>query len=152
MVDEITARQRQTVFESDSWTISLDGWKDCSRIHYYSVMLVCKKSQIFLTNLRLDMKRPTSPNLMAELIRVVEPYITQIKAVVTDSPNAMTKLRKDICAIYAAIVNIRCPLHAINLMCHDIVKCPDIKPIVANMSRMVIYFRNSEFCKSFLKD
>lgn len=111
--DKVLLKQKQDFNDFDYWTVSIDEWKDCSRQSYYAVMLVNNSSQIYLGN--ITPPRGNSDNIRLGIKDIILPYIGKIRAIVTDSPNVMVKMRNDLHKELTEIIPIRCPLYAINL-------------------------------------
>lgn len=150
MTEKVNEKQKKAIEEKDNWTVSVDEWKDCSKISYYAVMLVSSESQIYIGNAPVD--RGTSDNIRFGVIDIIQPYLSKIRALVTDSPNVMVKMRNDLQKDIRSVIPIRCPLHAINLITQDIANSAKIKPITDNMSRLVAYFMNSGFWAKKLRE
>lgn len=140
MVSDIEARQAVEIRKHNNWTLNLDGWTCCSGLSHYATMIGDKVSQMYLDNLELDLKRHTAAELLRSLKIVIAPFISNIRAIVTDSPNVMIRLRADLHAEYHHIIPIRCPLHALNLLCRDLVKYPEIADTVTKISKLVVFF------------
>lgn len=152
MLDSITvkvlARQALEIALIMFWTLSLDGWTDISGNSVYAVLLICGTQQHYIGNLEIDLKRHTSDNILAALEYILGDHIIRIRAIVTDSPNVMKKLRADFCEKYSWVHNLGCVLHEINLVIKDVVRSESIdnEPI----STMVIFFSNSEYWRQQL--
>lgn len=135
---KVEERQEQEINKIYFWTISLDGWKDISGNSVYAVLLTCGSQQHYIGNLEIDLQRHSSDNILKALGAIVGEHSNRTRAIVTDSPNVMKKLRSDFCAIYPRVHNLACVLHELNLLVKDVVNSKDIDddPI----STMVIFF------------
>lgn len=78
--------------------------------------------------------------------------IKKCKAVVTDSPNVMKRLRLDFCAKYPWIVNVKCVLHVMNLIIQDFVKHDLVEPWAKEISILVTFFSKSHTWNQVLRD
>lgn len=92
---KVLARQALEIALIMFWTLSLDGWTDISGNSVYAVLLICGTQQHYIGNLEIDLKRHTSDNILAALEYILGDHINRIRAIVTDSPNVMKKLRAD---------------------------------------------------------
>lgn len=147
---KVEERQRIGIAAKNSWTLSLDGWTDVSGNSIYAVLLINGMQQHYLGNLELNLKRHKADVILLELEKLVGDNSGRIRAIVTDSPNVMKKLRKDYCDKNPATHNIKCVLHELNLLCKDVVKSQfvDDDPI----SAIVMFFSNSDYWRQKLKE
>lgn len=97
--------------------MSVDEAKDCSRIGYYAVMLLNAiiPRQVYLGN--APVVRGTSDNIREGVKELIKPYLHKIRAIITDSPNVMVKMRTDLLKNKSSI---RCLLHVLNMITQDI--------------------------------
>lgn len=142
--------QQKIIQQHHNWTVSLDGWEDCTHISYYAVLLVDNKRALYLDNLELDHKRHTADIIREELKKVLTPYLSRVKAIVTDSPTTMNKMRNELHKDLPHIVVIRCVLHVINLISKDVYSSPTIKPLVKKLTTVASFFSSSQYWRTEL--
>jgi hypothetical protein len=82
---------------------------------------------------------------LEDLLQVKGVSWKQIDVIVSDSPNVMIKLGKNISVSYPHIVRIRCCLHEFNLIAKDILKYPQKKGIINGNLKLVNYFTSCGF-------
>lgn len=119
---------------------------------FYSVMLVNGIEQHYIGNLELDSVRHTTLNIKEQLNVLLKDYLPNIKAIVTDSPNVMVRMRQDFCEENSQIIPLRCVLHQFNLVCKGVFSHPSIKPMVKEFTTMATFFTSSGYWKNKLKN
>lgn len=62
----------------------------------------------------------------------------------------MVAFRRDLCKQFPHIMNLRCVLHTLNLVCQDVLKHPEITGAVKSISSMVVFFSNSHYWRQQL--
>lgn len=133
------------------WTACLDGWTDCSGNSIYAVMMIDGETQHYIGNMNLGVQLHTADVLCRELMNLLGQRVHSLKAIVTDSPNVMVRLRKDFCLINPWVVDLKCCLHVINLIIKDFVNFSLVKPWVSEISRLVNFFMSSGSWRVLLK-
>lgn len=118
----------------------------------YAVMMTNPDEQHYLGNLELDGQRKTASNIVSALDDLVGEKYNFIKAIATDNENTMLCVRESICAKYPKIINIRCILHTLNLVCQDVLKHQAVKSIVKEINALVVFFSNSYYWQSKLAE
>lgn len=133
------------------WTISLDGWTDCSGNYIVAVMLNDGSTKHYLGNLELKNDIHSADVLCDGLESKLGEYIYYCKGIVTDSPNVMVDLRNKFCKNHPHLVNIRCVLHGINLIIHDFATCDVVKPWAKEISTLVSFFSKSHYWRNVIR-
>ena len=114
-------------------TIALDGCTDVGSTFIYAFMATKGPEEFLLSIVDMTEERHTSDNIRKELIRTlsnyqllkplgapIRPIHTPIIACVTDNPNTMIKLKRDITQEYPFIIGVKCFLDWLNLLVKDI--------------------------------
>lgn len=79
-----------------------------------AVMLIDGTTKHYIGNLDLGKDEHSAVNLVDALADLLGVRFNSCKAIVTDSPNVIKRLRLDFCAKYPWIVNVKCVLHVMN--------------------------------------
>lgn len=96
---------------------------------FYAVMIINRNHQFYLDYLDLDGLRQTSDNIREAFKVTLGGRMDSVKAVVTDSRNAMIKFRRDLSTEFPHIVPLSCVSHTINLVCKVIFTEKSVKPM-----------------------
>jgi Protein of unknown function (DUF 659) len=75
--------------------------------------------------------------------------INKFAAVVTDSGSNLRVARGLINEMYPHILNIRCAVHASNLIALDVCEINSIKPIISNCSMILNFFKSSHIANGY---
>lgn len=154
LAEKAKSEQAFSVEQHDNWTLSLDGWSDISGNKIVAVMMLDGTKKHYIGN--LDVKpgeRHTADRLVTALVSLMgDEMLKRCKAIVTDSPNVMRKLRKMICDKYPNMVNLSCALHFHNLIMQDLIKHSAVTGWAKDISRLCNFFTNVEFWKVVLRD
>lgn len=150
LTDKAENSEAQSLEKHSNWTMSLDGWTDVSGNSIVAVMLVDGDKNHYIGNLDLDYVRHTAENIKAELIKLMGDKMNIAKAVVTDNPRVMLKLRNELCSGSSHLISLNCVLHGLNLVCKDTLKTNEVEPWVGDITRLVTFFSNSSIWRKKL--
>ena len=101
-----------------------------------------------LDTIDLSHLRHTAENLKDQTLIVFEHLgigLRKFKAVVTDNPSVVVKMRRLLSADYPHILDLRCFAHAINLLASGYLRHETAKSALKRSCRLVMYFRSSHF-------
>lgn len=147
---QVEDRQADKLERHSNWAGSVDGWTDITSNSLYGVMAADTEEQHYIDNLSLDGQRHTSKNLLAAFVELMGDRIYKIKAIVTDNENKMVCFRKELCDQFSHILNLRCVLHTLNLVCQDVVQSQQINKTVQSINAVVVFFSNSQYWRQKL--
>lgn len=150
ITQDVLDRQKIQLEVHSHWTLSLNGWTDKSKNSVYTVILVDRNEQHYMGNLNLSLQRHTASNILNSLKSLLEQRISKIGAIVTDNPNTMLRMTEDFCKKYPRVLNIGCILHAINLVCKDLVQSDMINDEAKSVCSLVVYFTNTDYWRQIL--
>lgn len=143
-------RQDNKLQRHNHWTGMMDGWTDISSNGVHGVLAGDTEEDHYIGNLPLNGKRYTAENLTKAFVELMGDRVSVIKAIVTDNENTMVAFRRELCTKFPHILNLRCVLHTLNLVCQDVVQHRQIKKTVLEISAMVVCFSNSHYWRQKL--
>lgn len=146
----VEERQDIKLQRHNNWTGMMDGWTDISSNGVHGVLVGDTEEDHYIGNLSLNGKRNTAENLKAAFVELMGDRMFAIKAIVTDNENTMVAFRRELCNQFPHLLNLRCVLHTLNLVCQDVVKHHQINKIVLEISSIVICFSNSHYWRQKL--
>lgn len=155
LASDVQKSMIESLKQQNYLTLSLDGWVDCSGISYYAVLLLKGPNtpKNYLGNLEFNLDCYTAVLIVDKLKVLLQDQLAiseHIKAFVSDSPSTMVAVRRMFSTLFPSVIQLRCCLHAFNLIAKDIIKLPLISPIVAKNLQLVTYFTKSSFWKNYL--
>jgi hypothetical protein len=144
--EALTSRGKRLLVDT-VFTMLWDGWTDCSGNSIYGLTLLFDYDQSEIIDIvKMNDVRHTAVNQMLEIESRFEQSsvpIGHVKVFVTDSPNVMLKLRRDMCAKYKHMIGLPCALHVLNTMCKDMCQVSFAKQNIQSMCRIVNFFTGS---------
>lgn len=155
-VNEVRQLQKSSLKSVNNLNVVLDGWTDVSKNYFMSVILIRNGISHYIGNLELSGQRYTSINMNNALKQLLSETLdnnfNNITSIVSDSANAMLKLRDIFCKEYKQVFNISCVLHTLNLISRDTINSPGMTRIHKQATKFSNFFKNSHIWVEKLKE
>ena len=132
-------------------TLSLDGWEDRRGRSIYAFLASTSQLErpYVLDIIDISHLRHTAEILKDQTVIVLDRLGLSLeksfRAIVTDNPSTMVKMRRLLTADYPNMLDLRCFAHAVNLLASGYLRHPIAKDTLKKSCRLVSYFRSSHF-------
>ncbi|CAF2133421.1 unnamed protein product [Rotaria magnacalcarata] len=160
-VVNVDNQNESLLVEAAHLTLNIDGWSDrCHRSLYEYNVITDNRKAIILSLIDISKSSHTAEYLVNRLEIVLARasisvnMISKIRAIVTDNPNTMQKMRQ----LFVSkpnnqhIIELRCFAHAVNLMTGDVIQHVYAKNIINKVTTITSFCNRSHAFKANLKE
>ncbi|CAG8607477.1 5709_t:CDS:2 [Acaulospora morrowiae] len=138
----------------DNLTLTLDGWSSPSNNSLYNFFITTPDRKEYLHSI-VDflLFKQTGQFITEEIAKVVDSIGSQqFIACVTDAGSNIRVAREITTQNYSHILNMKCIVHAINLIATDLVQVPQIKKNIKKANDVIEYFKLSHRAGSLFRN
>ena len=133
-------------------TMSMDGWQAPTGEHIRNYMWVCDNATFFFNATNAGIVRPTSANIAAETIKMIEATgPANVAGLANDNAAAETGSWDAIRAAYSWILCTGCTTHAGALLFKDVCKHSWAKALIEKAVKVAKFIKHHQFTNADLR-
>ncbi|CAG8843989.1 28910_t:CDS:2, partial [Gigaspora margarita] len=144
-VAQINCAINKEIDKADYLTLALDGLTSPTMESIYNYIVTTDIRKEYLIGLKDYSSNSHMGEFLAnEISNIIEKFGSdKFAAIVTDAASNCNSVRQKIQEMYPHIWNVRCAVHAVNLIASDLVKLGNLKKLIVDCGKINHFFNSS---------